>query len=74
MPDRDRSEDWDFKVVEYGSALEETPEGLYLMDRVREQAEAERQALSPLDREIADAVNEEIDRVILGLPPKGTGR
>jgi hypothetical protein len=62
----DQSGDW--KTVTFGSALEETPEGLFLMDRLRADADAERQTPSPLDREIADVIAREIDRAIFGLP------
>jgi len=54
----------EFRVVTLSSALDETPEGFYEMERLR-RAEADRRAkLTLLEREIEDAVSAEIDRAI----------
>lgn len=55
------------RVITFGSVLEETPEGFYAMESLRRDADAERAALEPWERDLADALNREIDRRVLGL-------
>jgi hypothetical protein len=50
-----------------GSIYEETPEGLARMDRLRAAEDERRRLMDPIDREIEDLVNREIDRAVFGV-------
>lgn len=49
------------KVYTIGSAFEETPEGLYIMDRLRESEEEILRSLTKKELEFYDATNRKID-------------
>ena len=55
------------QVVVVSSVFDETPEGMYVMDRLRRSWEEQRANLSERQRAIFDLVDEEIERTVLGL-------
>lgn len=60
------------RVVTFGSMFEETPEGLYRMDRIRRYEEARRRGLSAAQRGLEDRVEAAIERsVLFGSKEKG---
>lgn len=59
--------DVEVQTVTFGSVLEETPEGLFRMDRIQRDYEAMLAALTPLERGVFDAVDRELGRLVLGL-------
>ena len=61
-----------FRIVTYGSALESTPESLFVMDRLRREEDARRAALDPIELEIVDVIEQFVEHAIFyGPTPNG---
>jgi hypothetical protein len=58
--------DVEIRTIAFSSALEETPESFYAMERLRRAHELAVSKLTPFEREIHQAIDREIDSLILG--------
>lgn len=58
----------EMRVVQVSSIFDETPEGMYRMDRLQRRYDEQRAALDPVTRKILDEAEEAFDRaVVLGV-------
>lgn len=55
----------ELKVVTVSSILDETPEGMYRMDRLRRAESERRAALTQEERELEDILHRQMERSIL---------